>query len=247
MIRSIPYGETHAIVTLLTPQGKLAAMARGAKKPQSRLAGGVQLCVHAMYTLSQGRGMGTVQQLEVVDAHRPLRERLDLAAYAAYFCELVGSAADERPNGSDVTFRWFNSALSRLAQGEPPPSVVARIWEAKVLRLIGASPDWLHCVQCGRSLSTGVQYAPANGGLICFECSQGDGRRSTNSISTLPSLPGILDQFARVPWERIGAVRLNDQTRAQLSQILRHQLHDFGGLSLKSRSFVDKVDDFANL
>lgn len=224
-------------------------MARGAKKPQSRLAGGVQLFVHAMYTISQGRGMGTVTQLEIVNIHRPLRERLDLAAYAAYFCELVGAAADERPNGHAVVFKWFLMALGRLAQGEPPPSVVARIWEAKVLRLIGANPDWSRCVQCGAALSEGIHYAPQYGGLVCADCVEREragGRQFVHSMPVLPVIPQILSQFEGLPWERIGAVSLNQQTRTQLSQILRYQLHDFGGLSLKSRSFVDNVDEFAN-
>lgn len=233
------------IVTLLTPQGTVAAMARGAKRPQSRLAGGVQLCVHGIYTISQGRGMGNLSQLELVDAHRPLRERIDLAAYAAYFCELVAACSEERPGGSRVVFEWFRDALARLSRSSEPPAVVARIWEAKVLRLIGASPDWQHCVQCGARLASRPVYVPRLGGMVCGECAAAAEQSRfgwTDAVRVARAVPSVLYQFAAVPWEKIGAVQLRGETLSQVATVLRIQLRDFGGLSTKSRDFVDRME-----
>lgn len=245
VIRTIPYGETGAIVTLLTPQGTVAAMARGAKKPQSRLSGGVQLCVHGIYTLSQGRGMGTISQFEVIDAHRKLHQELDLAAYAAYFCELVRAAAEERPNGQESLFRSFKECLNRLLSGREIPSVIARIWESKVLLYLGASPDWTSCVQCGSELVPLAWYYPHLGGFTCSTChaSLVAEHRGGFPIQTPSAIPKILSQFSRTPWERMGDVRLQPQTQKLLEQILRHQLADYGGVSLKSRSFVERINE----
>lgn len=247
VIRSIPYGETHAIVTLLTPSGTIAAMARGAKKPQSRLAGGVQLGVKALYTVYQGRGMGNIQQLEVLDSYRQLREQLDLAAYAAYFCELVTSVSEERPNGSEIVYRWFDQALSRLRDGRESASTVARIWEAKVLRLLGASPKWDECIRCGAQLTgNNTLYTVRDGGFICERCftQEGGERHDMRGVlSVPPSVPKVLEQFRVVPFERIGQVNLGASTLEGIRSVLRYQLADYGGLSLKSREFVDSIDE----
>ncbi|QSO52653.1 DNA repair protein RecO [Alicyclobacillus curvatus] len=282
VIRTLPYGETHAIVTLLTPSGTIAAMARGAKKPQSRLAGGVQLCVKAMYTLYQGRGMGNIQQLEVVDSYRKVREQLQLAAYGAYFCELVAACSEERPNGSEAVYRWFGAALDRLRDMRDKPQIIARIWEAKVLRLLGASPRWDRCVRCGEPLGGDpaggetAYYLPGDGGFVCSSClavsrqdsaaggsQQGTSSgRTATSLGDLPSgrdvtsgagrnpaipvplsVPRVLAQFSTVPWERIGTVKLGSVTEDAIRKVLRLQLHDYGGLSLKSRDFVDSIDE----
>ncbi|MDQ0190470.1 DNA repair protein RecO [Alicyclobacillus cycloheptanicus] len=243
VIRSIAYGETHAIVTLLTPNGTVAAMARGAKKPQSRLAAGVQLFVKGMYTLYQNRGMGSLNQVEILDARRPLRENLDLAAYAAYFCELVHAVAEERPHGSHAVYTQFEGALQRLLAEPAMAGVFARVWEAKVLRMSGASPDWTRCVRCTQPLEGTVGYSSTEGGFLCQRCQAADEAVGVRSrlIPASPALPRALESFSRVPWERLGQIRLSEASRRTLNEILRAQLLDFAGLSLKSRTILESI------
>jgi DNA repair protein RecO (recombination protein O) len=244
VIRSISYGETHAIVTLLTPSGTVAAMARGAKKPQSRLAAGIQLCVQGIFTVSQGKGMGTVQQLEIVQSRRVLREQLDLAAYAAYFSELVNSVAEPRPGGSEAVYRLFLGALDRLQAQTESPRVIARVWEAKVLVLLGASPDWTRCVRCGSEDLQAAIYIPQDGGIVCARCFAASSSVSDPRRVIVPSsLPKILHYFSTVPWDRIGQIRVSAETLKVLEQVLKIQLSDYGGLYLKSRAFLESLTD----
>ena len=63
VIKSRSYGESNKIVTLMTREaGKVAVMARGAKKPTSRLAGITQTFMHGMFVVQRTSGMGTLQQ-----------------------------------------------------------------------------------------------------------------------------------------------------------------------------------------
>lgn len=243
VIRSIAYGETHVIATLLTPNGRVAVMARGAKKPQSRLAAGVQLCVRGLYTLYQNRGMGSLNQVEVLEARRALREDLEMAAYAAYFCELVGAVAEERPNGSQVVYSQLNGAFDRLGAHPDEAAITARVWEAKVLRLLGTSPNWMVCVRCGEALAEGAAYSAAEGGLVCDACRQADeaSHLRTQPIRVSRAVPRILESFSVVPWERLGSIRLSDDAQVSLNRILRAQMLDFAGLSLKSRHVLESL------
>lgn len=243
VIRSMTYGETHAIVTLLTPSGKVAAMARGAKKPQSRLTAGVQVCVHGVYSIYQRTGMGTLSQVEVLNSYRPLREQLELAAYAAYFCELAANAAEDRPNGSNAVYSLFLGALERLNTGEDNPSLIARVWEAKSLRLLGASPNWQHCVRCERPLEDSVAYSPLDGGILCGTCSAL--RQPSSLFGINSSVPRILETMSRVPWERLGKVSLNPSTQAMIQRVLQNQLTEYAGLSLKSLTFLNSLESFS--
>jgi DNA repair protein RecO (recombination protein O) len=248
VVRSIAYGENHAIVTLLTPTGKLAALARGAKKPQSRMAAGVQLCVQGIYSVRRRSGMGTLLQVEITNSRRRLREQLELAAYAAYFAELVERAADDAPDGSESLYRLFEGALDRLVEHPEQSSITALMWEAKILLWLGASPDWQRCVRCGRPLaevattSTGdLGYSPADGGLVCPACQEPatDGRE----VLRVPvALARVLHQFSRIPWSQVRSVRLSAASQGILRRILRHQLSEFAGLSLRSQRFLDSLD-----
>ena len=43
VLRRTNYGESDRILSLLTPEGKIAVLARGVRKEKSRLAGGIEL------------------------------------------------------------------------------------------------------------------------------------------------------------------------------------------------------------
>ncbi|MCL6442950.1 MAG: DNA repair protein RecO [Alicyclobacillus sp.] len=246
VIRSIAYGETHAIVTLLTPEGTVAAMARGGKKPQSRLAAGVQLCSQGVYTLYQRTGMANIQQVEVHHARRMLREQLELAAYAAYFCELVQTVAEERPHGSEAVYRLFMGALDRLLAAPDLATVIARIWEAKIARMLGVAPDWQRCMKCSRELMEHAWYLPEFGGLVCTDCRErmlASGQiRPHNSLSVGPKVPRLLAIMSDVPWAKIGRIALSLQTQQTIGAVLREQLLTYGGLSLRTRNVLDSLE-----
>ena len=71
VLRTTDYGETNKIVTLYTREwGKIGVMARGAKKPKSRLSAITQPFTYGYFLLQKGSGLGNLQQGEII---APLR------------------------------------------------------------------------------------------------------------------------------------------------------------------------------
>lgn len=241
VIKSIPYGENNVIVTLLTPLGKISAMARGAKKPQSRLRAGTALCAHGLYSIRQGKGMGTIQQVEILQTHRVLHEQLELAAYAACFCELAGLSAEERPDGNPEVFINLKELLLRVQNHPEETRIMARIWETKILAWLGASPEWTKCVRCGLDLQMDYQYSSRHGGLICLSCI----RHESDSLRSYIRVPiqtfKILHQFQKVPIQRIGKIQLSSQTLMALKTVLSMQLYEYAGVVSKTRQVLDSL------
>jgi len=57
IIRTQDYGETHIIATLLSNKlGKIGVLARGAKKPKSRMSAVTQLFIQGEYLVRLGKG-----------------------------------------------------------------------------------------------------------------------------------------------------------------------------------------------
>ncbi len=56
VLRRTNYGEADRIVTLLTPNGHVSAMARGVRRERSKLAGGIELFAVSDVTLHSGKG-----------------------------------------------------------------------------------------------------------------------------------------------------------------------------------------------
>ena len=57
MLRRTNYGEADRIISFITPdRGKLSAIAKGVRKPKSKLAGGLELFAASDITIAEGRG-----------------------------------------------------------------------------------------------------------------------------------------------------------------------------------------------
>lgn len=56
VLRRTNYGEADRIVQLLTPGGKVSALARGSRRQKSKLAGAIELLALSDITLHDGRG-----------------------------------------------------------------------------------------------------------------------------------------------------------------------------------------------
>ena len=70
VLRTLKYGESDAILTLLTPaMGRISAIAKGARKPTSKQGGRLQPGVRLQLSAVEGRGdLLTLRSTQVVDA-----------------------------------------------------------------------------------------------------------------------------------------------------------------------------------
>ena len=84
VLRRTNYGETDRILNLLTPEGKLAVLARGVRKEKSRLAGSIELFSLADIVVHQGHAsLATLTSAKMLKFYGNIvtdLSRLELAA-----------------------------------------------------------------------------------------------------------------------------------------------------------------------
>lgn len=174
VLRAEPFGEAHRLITLLTPlQGRLRAVAKGARRPVSRLGPALQPFTHCRLLLWQGRSLDGISQAEVCQSYRPIRSDLTLMAAALYACELAGELVPERPESQRETaaaFRLMLAFLDLLAGGARPDLAV-RYCQLHLLSLAGFRPRFDRCPLCGGPLAGAAWFSPAAGGCLCRSCS----------------------------------------------------------------------------
>ena len=147
IIRSIPYGESNSIVTLYTREvGKVTAMARGAKKPRSRLASITQLFTFGSFLIRKGRGMGTLEQGEQINALRFIREDLEATAYASYIVEIIDRLTEDNEQLYGV-YDLLHEALHAINE-KFDPEAISLFVEWKMLPIGGIHPILHECANC---------------------------------------------------------------------------------------------------
>ncbi|MBQ9180749.1 DNA repair protein RecO, partial [Candidatus Saccharibacteria bacterium] len=67
VLRRTNYGEADRILNLITPVGKISAMAKGVRRPKSKMAGGVEIFTLSEYNVHFGKDdFGVVTGVKMV-------------------------------------------------------------------------------------------------------------------------------------------------------------------------------------
>jgi DNA repair protein RecO (recombination protein O) len=170
VLRSRKYREADSLLTLLTKRrGKVSAIAKGVRKPNSRLRGGVQLFTHNEMLLYQGRNLDIVTQSQCVEAFTTLQDNMEAFSAACYWCELLDSFLPlEQKDGALFTLALAGFHLLALENNE----LVVRGLEIKLLSSLGYMPSLDSCVSCGQSLQVEheIFFSVGLGGVLCSAC-----------------------------------------------------------------------------
>jgi DNA repair protein RecO (recombination protein O) len=211
VIRTHDLREADRIVTLVSPsEGKVGAVARGVRRPRSKLAASVQPFTRAGYMLVRGRNLDTIAQAEVLTSFRALREDLDRMAAASYVAELAGEVARERDPAPEL-YQLLVATLTAMATAGPERlDLLVRRSELGVLDAAGYRPELEACVNCGRAGGP-LAFSAAAGGVVCPGCA-GTGTVMELGADTLAAMRAL----RRLPPGRVDVLRVNPRTAREL-------------------------------
>ena len=171
VLRHADWGETDRLLTLYARErGLIRAVAKGARKINSRKAGHLQPFTQVALLLAKGRGLLIVTQAETVNAFLPLLEDLIKTGNAAYIVELLYRFSREEDGGHPALFKLLTDTLERI-QNEESAWLPVRYFEMRFLDAVGFRPQLFECVNCGREIRAEDQFfSAAAGGVICPRC-----------------------------------------------------------------------------
>lgn len=236
IIRTQDYGETHVIATMMTDKlGKIGVIARGAKKPKSRMSAIAQMFIHGQYLVRTGKGLGVLEQGEIIDSHRRIREDIFLTAYASYIAELTNILLDEkRPNY--YVYQQFLATLEGFI-GKKDPVVLSIIYELKLYRIAGFAPTLDLCQNC-QELNRLEAFSIKEAGVLCYKCLSVD----PNHIRLTQTQIKLLQLFLEVGVDQVANISVKDENKLMITKILEQYYDSYGGFRLKSRKFLKQLD-----
>ena len=171
--------ETDLILTLVEESGRqIRAVAKGARKPGSRLAARCELCCEVDVLLAHGRNLDIVSQADLIASPlgaQPSYELLTAASAVAEVAETCTYEDAEDPFVYAITravlAHLAAAASDALAQSPAHLDLLVAAYIFKLLSHVGYRPDYSACVACGDP-SPGYFSAQA-GGLLCASCASG--------------------------------------------------------------------------
>lgn len=237
IIKTLDYGETHKIVTIFSKKiGKFTAIARGAKKPKSRMAAVTQPSIYGEFFVYVNTGLSTIQQGEIINSLRAIREDIIKTAYAAYIMELTDKLMDAR-SPDPYLYDQLYLTMCWIAENEDA-EIPIMMYELKLVSKGGFAPTVDQCVHCGSREAVPIYFSVAEGGLLCNACRQLD----SEAIHLPHNMAKLLHLFSSVGIERIGSISVKKENKLLLRQILDAYYEQYGGFYLKSKKFIKQLD-----
>lgn len=169
VLRKTAFRDHDLIVDLLCAQaGRIAAIARGARRSRKRFGGALELGTRLSVRLgSGGRGPTSLEECDVVRPLVAIRDDLDRINHLSYVLEIARLTSREG-EADPRHFGMIDGYVAALEAG-PPRSEALAVWELALLSHLGYALRLGPCIRSGRPADA---LSPRYGGAIATEAVQ---------------------------------------------------------------------------
>jgi len=169
VLHVMPYGETSAIVRLLTRDlGLTSGMARGARRPKSRTGPRLDLFTAGIATLlvKPHHDLHPLTAFEASATHANLAADVARFAAASALAELAlkCAPADAHPEVFDAAMAGMRE-LGAAEAADVDAVALCACWA--MVDALGFAPALDQCVVCGEPSEGGLTFSTAQGGALC--------------------------------------------------------------------------------
>ncbi len=240
LLRKADLRETSLILTFYTKDfGKVKGIVRGVRGPRSA-CGGANMEIFALdeviFYERRRSDIFTISQCDLLEFFSPVRESLERLACAAYLIELIDSVTALGDKNSDAFDLLLNSL--KLLAGECSTKRVARIFEIKLLHLLGLMPRLENCANCGKEVDGSARFSFRNGGLICKKCPQAD----RDAQPVLRGTVKFIEHIRSLPFDKVARIKVASEVGHELERVLRKFLDYHIERHLKTVEFLKSIE-----
>jgi DNA repair protein RecO (recombination protein O) len=126
----------------------------------------------------------------------------------------------------------------RALCGSASPRRIARIFEIKLLIILGLMPAVDRCLQCGKSVNSGTRFSFKLGGLLCHHCNAADNA----AVGISPGTINFIHHIEKASYQKATRVKVSKQVGEEVERILRRFLDIHVDKRLKTLEFLKKIE-----
>lgn len=239
ILRRRDFGESDRILVIFTRKlGRISGIAKGARKPSSKISGHLELFSRASFLVSRGRNLHLITQAETIESYDHLREDLSGIGLGSYVVELVDAVTTEE--GSNLRlYELLVTTLDALDRGEKP-AIIIHYFELQLLDLAGFRPEFFICVECGDPITEQDQYLSGGlGGVVCPKCI--NDVRGVDSRRVSARILKYLRHFQRTNLQDLLSLKIPPDIQKDLEEVIRYYLNHTLEGRLNSPDFINSV------
>lgn len=172
VLRTYPFKESSLFCSIFSEKfGKLNLLAKGARRPKSKLCGTLEPFNHSeiIFYKREFKDTYTLSDATIIDDFESLRSSPAKVGACESICEFINKTQtieDPNPKIYSIALSFFNKLC-------PAEDSLTGLWTLivlfKLLKFAGFEPHLLDCVVCHKMVNTEsiLNFSIAKGGLVC--------------------------------------------------------------------------------
>lgn len=228
VLRQAYSSEADKIITILAKdKGKKTISAKGARFPKSPFLAGTQPFCYCNFIIYDKRPIANLNQIEVIETFYNIRNDLTKLSYAAYFMELAENSIVEEESSNELLALTLKT-LQTLNKTNGDIKLIARIYELRLMKILGYMPELYECVNCRQKIESRKYFDVYLGGTLCDKCKKASNKTLQLSLGTFSALEYIIYSDLKKLFNfRVSTLVLEQLTKISTDYIFIHIEHEF--------------------
>jgi len=236
VLRQRDSGESDRLITLLTKEkGKIVAIARGLRKPQSKLKGFLELFRYNYFQLAVGKNFDIVTSAETIEIFDDFSTDLTKLGLAAYFTEMTDRLVGEKEPVPGI-FALLLGVLRALKRKFSDLSLLRSYFLLRLATLLGFQPELYQSILSGERLTAKEKlfFSAHRGGLLTAS----EAQKEPSAFAVSPKTVKALRLLTESDPELILKLKMDAKTRNELKRVAQETSLLFLEEPLKSEKFL---------
>lgn len=173
-LKSYNLSESDKIIVMYSKdKGLIRGVAKGVKKPKSKLGARMDLLVANTLMLHKGKNLDTICQAEVLNTFNKTRQDIDKIFYSMYVTEVVNNFGLEEDPSSEVIYNLLYKTLDTISKSQSKVEILLAVikFQLKMMIESGFSIELDTCLHCHQQVRNETMFfVPQLGGIVCECC-----------------------------------------------------------------------------
>jgi len=179
-LKNYPLNDNDSIVVMFSKQkGLMRAVAKGSKRPKSKLGARIQMFIANQLMLFEGKNLDTIAQAQSVNTFSKIRSDLDKLSYSMYVAELVNNFCSNDYNKDENYSEIYDLiyfTYEKIATATTKEEVIFATlkFQIKLMNFLGWGLDFKYCSKCQKDIEDDINqscvYSYSLNSFLCASC-----------------------------------------------------------------------------
>ena len=179
-LKSYPLNDNDSVVVMFSKdKGLISAVAKGAKKPKSKLGARIQMFIANTLLLLEGKNLDTITEATSVNTFSKIRYDIDKLTYSMYISELVSTFCSKQYNQDEnydeiynLIFKTYNAIANSSTKEQILLSSLK--FQIKLMNILGWGLDFNYCANCRDEIADNAYFSNTHNNFLCEKCAKDD-------------------------------------------------------------------------